>query len=52
MYLIDISVWIDSLRQVDNPPVRFFKSLIASQAHDQLAQVCPELKCAPMGMAH
>lgn len=138
MYLIDTSVWIDSLRQVDNAPVRFFKSLIASQARygltgaiyqevlqgartdrdfnhlrhtlgtllfyhprdpfvtyaeaaalyrrcrergitvrstldcfiariaiehdlllvhhdrdfDQLAQVCPELKCAPMDMAH
>lgn len=33
MYLIDTSVWIDSLRQVDNGPVRFFKALIADRAH-------------------
>lgn len=30
MYLIDTSVWIDSLRQTDNGPARFFKMLIAS----------------------
>jgi predicted nucleic acid-binding protein len=29
VYLIDTSVWIDSLRQTDNGPVRFFKLLIA-----------------------
>lgn len=28
MYLIDTSVWIDSLRQVDNPAVRVFRELI------------------------
>jgi predicted nucleic acid-binding protein len=33
VYLIDTSVWIDSLRGVDNGPVRFFKSLIAERAH-------------------
>lgn len=32
MYLIDTSVWIDSLRQVDNEPSRFFSSLIADRA--------------------
>jgi predicted nucleic acid-binding protein len=32
MYLIDTSVWIDSLRQVDNPPARFFAGLIADEA--------------------
>jgi hypothetical protein len=31
VYLIDTSVWIDSLRQVDNPPARFFAGLIADQ---------------------
>ncbi len=31
MYLIDTSVWIDSLRQIDNAPARFFKKLIADQ---------------------
>jgi predicted nucleic acid-binding protein len=31
MYLIDTSVWIDSLRQVDNPPARFFARLIADE---------------------
>lgn len=31
MYLIDTSVWIDSLRLTDNPPARFFKSLIADR---------------------
>ena len=30
MYLIDTSVWIDSLRQVDNPPSRFFATLISN----------------------
>ncbi len=29
MYLIDTSVWIDSLREIDNGPVRFFKALVA-----------------------
>lgn len=33
MYLIDTSVWIDSLRGLDNGPVRLFKSLIAQRAH-------------------
>jgi predicted nucleic acid-binding protein len=33
VYLIDTSVWIDSLRELDNGPVRFFKSLIAERAH-------------------
>lgn len=28
MYLVDTSVWIDSLRQRDNPPVRFFQRLL------------------------
>jgi predicted nucleic acid-binding protein len=32
VYLIDTSVWIDSLRQVDNAPSRLFKSLIADRA--------------------
>ena len=32
MYLIDTSVWIDSLRQADNGPARFFRSLIADHA--------------------
>ncbi len=31
MYLIDTSVWIDSLRGLDNGPVRFFQSLIAER---------------------
>ena len=29
MYLIDTSVWIDSLRGIDNGPAHFFKALIA-----------------------
>jgi predicted nucleic acid-binding protein len=32
VYLIDTSVWIDSLRQADNAPARFFRSLIADRA--------------------
>jgi len=32
LYLIDTSVWIDSLRNVDNAPVRFFRALIANDA--------------------
>jgi len=32
VYLIDTSVWIDSLRQIDNAPARFFKKLIADKA--------------------
>ena len=105
MYLIDTSVWIDSLRQVDNAPARFFKSMLGAlpfyhprdpvithaaaaalyrrcrergitvrstldcliaqiaiehdlllvhhdRDFDQLVQACPELKCAPMGIAH
>jgi predicted nucleic acid-binding protein len=28
VYLVDTSVWIDSLRQRDNPPVRFFRRLL------------------------
>ena len=32
MYLIDTSVWIDSLRQIDNAPSQLFKSLIADRA--------------------
>lgn len=32
MYLIDTSAWIDSLRQIDNAPARFFKKLIADRA--------------------
>jgi predicted nucleic acid-binding protein len=32
VYLIDTSVWIDSLRQTDNAPARFFRSLIADRA--------------------
>ncbi len=33
MYLVDTSVWIDGLREVDNAPVRFLKSLIAERTH-------------------
>jgi predicted nucleic acid-binding protein len=33
VYLIDTSVWIDSLRGLDNAPVRLFKSLITQRAH-------------------
>jgi predicted nucleic acid-binding protein len=32
VYLIDTSVWIDSLRQIDNAPSQLFKSLIADRA--------------------
>lgn len=32
MYLVDTSVLMDSLRQVDNAGSRFFKSLIADRA--------------------
>jgi predicted nucleic acid-binding protein len=32
LYLIDTSVWIDSLRGIDNAPARLFRSLIADQA--------------------
>jgi len=32
VYLIDTSVWIDSLREVDNAPARLFRSLIADRA--------------------
>jgi predicted nucleic acid-binding protein len=32
VYLVDTSVWIDSLRQVDNAPARYFRSLIADRA--------------------
>jgi predicted nucleic acid-binding protein len=39
VYLIDTSVWIDSLRQVDNEPVQFFKALIADRAPYGITEV-------------
>ncbi len=39
MYLVDTSVWIDSLRQVDNAESRFFKSLIADCAPNGITGV-------------
>lgn len=52
MYLIDTSVWIDSLRQVDNGPARFFRSLVADRAPYGIAGVEPSLKCAPSAAQH
>jgi predicted nucleic acid-binding protein len=39
VYLIDTSVWIDSLRQLDNEPARFFRSLVADRAPYGIAGV-------------